>query len=89
MEFFRFYAHDFNFRDHVACIREGRVLTKADKEWTTKHNTRRDRFWWCIEDPFELSHNLGRVADRDRCVRADPAAPCLACALLRLASLGW
>lgn len=63
--FFRFYAHDFNFRDHVACIREGRVLTKAEKEWTTKQNTRRDRFWWCIEDPFELSHNLGRVADRD------------------------
>ena len=36
-----------------------------DKDWTPKRNSRFDRFWFCIEDPFELSHNLGRVADRD------------------------
>ena len=22
--------------------------------------------FWCIEDPFEVTHNLGRVADKDR-----------------------
>ena len=71
--FYRFYARDFNFRDGVVSIREGRELTKVEKEWTTKHNTRKDRFWWCIEDPFELTHNLGRVADRDSlfCMRGE------------------
>jgi len=58
-------SNGFNYRDDVVSIREGRPLTKADKEWTASSNTRRDRFWLCIEDPFELSHNLGRVADRD------------------------
>ena len=58
-------SNGFNYRDDVVSIREGRARTKVDKEWTASSNTRRDRFWLCIEDPFELSHNLGRVADRD------------------------
>ena len=59
--FFRAFAHDFTFRDSVVSIREGRLLTKEEKEWTSKNNSRTDRFWWCIEDPFELDHDLGSV----------------------------
>jgi hypothetical protein len=25
-----------------------------------------DKFWFCVEDPFETTHNLGRVVDRER-----------------------
>lgn len=68
--FFRFFARDFNYKDHVISIRLGAVLTKEKKDWTPRRNSRHDRYWWCIEDPFELTHNLGRVADRDRFVLA-------------------
>lgn len=61
--FFRFYAMDFDFRDDVVCIRLGYIISKDEKEWT--RNTKTDRYFWCIEDPFETTHNLGRVADRD------------------------
>lgn len=63
--FFGYLANGFSYKDSVISIRTGQVLTKGDKEWTAKQNSRRDRYWWCIEDPFELTHNLGRVADRD------------------------
>lgn len=46
-------------------MRRATLLTKEQKEWTLKHNTRHNRYWLCIEDPFETSHNLGRVADRN------------------------
>ena len=59
--FFGYLANGFSFRDSVISIRTGQVLQKSEKEWTAKQNSRRDRYWWCIEDPFELSHNLGRV----------------------------
>jgi hypothetical protein len=39
--------------------------TQEDKEWTPRSNTRMNRYFWCIEDPFETTHNLGRVADKD------------------------
>jgi len=63
--FFGYFATGFSYKDSVISIRTGQVLQKSDKEWTAKQNSRRDRYWWCIEDPFELTHNLGRVADRD------------------------
>jgi DNA polymerase sigma len=66
VEFFKFFATNvFNFHDDVVSIRLGRTISKEEKEWTPKSNSRRDRYWWCIEDPFEASHNLGRVADKD------------------------
>lgn len=50
---------------HVVSVRCAALITKEKKEWTLKHNTRHNRYWLCIEDPFETTHNLGRVADRN------------------------
>ena len=65
--FFRFLGQGFRFQDSVVSIREGTELSKEEKNWTKKHTTRTDRFYLCIEDPFEVTHNLGRVADYNRC----------------------
>ena len=58
-------------------------LGKAEKNWKVKEKnvkdeegkvTRRgDRHLFCVEDPFEVTHDLGRVMDRDtlRDVRAE------------------
>eukprot|EP00039_Didymoeca_costata_P011809 m.166986 g.166986 ORF g.166986 m.166986 type:complete len:962 (+) comp15299_c0_seq4:100-2985(+) len=62
--FYSWLANGFNYKENIVSIRTGQALLKTDKEWTIKNNTRNDRYWWCIEDPFELSHNLGRVADQ-------------------------
>eukprot|EP00049_Salpingoeca_infusionum_P026440 m.25696 g.25696 ORF g.25696 m.25696 type:complete len:732 (-) comp8750_c1_seq1:761-2956(-) len=65
VEFFRYYAHQFNYREHVISVQWGRVLTKAEKSWTTRFNGRRERFYWCIEDPFDINLNLGRICDKE------------------------
>jgi hypothetical protein len=36
--------------------------SKQEKRWTTRVGN--DRHLVCIEDPFEVSHDLGRVVDR-------------------------
>ena len=148
--FLHYWAHEFDFRNHVACIRTGGLLTKDAKEWVpliekkkreesgegedggdggkeregngdidaasseplpvdgdrkssdardsstaqeslstgkpfsttlgdtaelpdsatatqdlTKPKLRLQRYWICIEDPFETTHNLGRPVGRD------------------------
>ncbi|NXN94212.1 TUT7 uridylyltransferase, partial [Rhinopomastus cyanomelas] len=52
----RFYTEEFNFKDHVICIRRKNLLTTFKKQWTSK----------CIviEDPFDLNHNLGAGLSR-------------------------
>ncbi|XP_076812263.1 terminal uridylyltransferase 7-like isoform X3 [Clavelina lepadiformis] len=47
----RYYTEDFDFKKYVISIRQQKQLTAFEKEWTSKHI--------CIEDPFDLSHNLG------------------------------
>ncbi len=44
-------------------MRSGRTLTKKEKGWDTRVN--RDNKLITIEDPFEITHNLGRVVDMD------------------------
>lgn len=39
-----------------------RCLPQEDKKWTKREGT--ERHLICIEDPFELSHDLGRVVDK-------------------------
>ncbi|KAI3631759.1 hypothetical protein MIR68_010232 [Amoeboaphelidium protococcarum] len=110
--FIKYWAFDFDFKEHVASIRLGGILTKADKGWVPlldqqqqqkeskdKEESVQDgvpsnvnvakenkevseqsktqqqqqqqskeqyqRFWVCIEDPFEVGHNLGRPVGRD------------------------
>lgn len=36
--------------------------SKHDKDWTRRVGN--DRHLICIEDPFEISHDLGRVVDK-------------------------
>ncbi|KAM9330719.1 terminal uridylyltransferase 7 [Gastrophryne carolinensis] len=52
----RFYTEDFDFKEHVICIRRKSLLTTFKKQWTSKYI--------CIEDPFDLNHNLGAGLSR-------------------------
>ncbi|XP_058492227.1 terminal uridylyltransferase 4 isoform X1 [Solea solea] len=52
----RFYTEDFDFREHVICIRQHHSLTTFNKQWTSKYIV--------IEDPFDLNHNLGAGLSR-------------------------
>jgi DNA polymerase sigma len=71
VEFFKYYANDFPYITGVASIRVGNIITKEEKKWTREHqfeinksNSVKDRYWFCVEDPFEITHNLGRPVDR-------------------------
>ncbi|XP_008286359.1 terminal uridylyltransferase 4 [Stegastes partitus] len=52
----RFYTEDFDFREHVICVRQQARLTTFNKQWTSKYIV--------IEDPFDLNHNLGAGLSR-------------------------
>ncbi|OAA70345.1 PAP/25A-associated-like protein [Cordyceps fumosorosea ARSEF 2679] len=57
-QFFRFYAHEFDYDKHVLSVRLGRLLTKSDKKWNYSLNNQ-----LCVEEPFNTSRNLGNTAD--------------------------
>ncbi|XP_062307775.1 terminal uridylyltransferase 7 [Osmerus eperlanus] len=52
----QFYTEEFDFREHVICIRQHAPLTTFNKQWTSKYIV--------IEDPFDLNHNLGAGLSR-------------------------
>lgn len=52
----RFYTEEFNFKEHVVCIRQKALLTRLQKMWTSR--------CIAIEDPFDLDHNLGSGVSR-------------------------
>uniref|UniRef100_A0A671QZN1 CCHC-type domain-containing protein n=1 Tax=Sinocyclocheilus anshuiensis TaxID=1608454 RepID=A0A671QZN1_9TELE len=52
----QFYTEIFDFKETVICIRKKEPLTTFKKQWTSKH--------LAIEDPFDLSHNLGAGLSR-------------------------
>ncbi len=60
-EFFEFWAWKHSYPHDVVSIREGRIVSKASKDWTKRIG--RDRHLVCVEDPFVLSHDLGRTVD--------------------------
>lgn len=60
-EFFNYWAYHHDYANHVISVRTGRLLSKMAKRWNW--STRFDRHLMCIEDPFEISHNLGRSVD--------------------------
>uniref|UniRef100_A0A061SDQ2 Nucleotidyltransferase family protein n=1 Tax=Tetraselmis sp. GSL018 TaxID=582737 RepID=A0A061SDQ2_9CHLO len=62
MAFFDYWAWGHDYVNSVISIRTGGFLTKADKEWTKR--VRNERHLVCIEDPFDVTHDLGRVVDR-------------------------
>lgn len=63
--FFRLYSLEFDWENAVVSPRTGGYLTKAEKGWTRSFDEKtRDYFFLTIEDPFEITHNLGRLVDR-------------------------
>jgi terminal uridylyltransferase len=51
IQLLRFYSADFDFGTYVVSIRQKERLPRFEKLWTSK--------CMAIEDPFDLSHNLG------------------------------
>ncbi|KAF3927524.1 hypothetical protein AA313_de0202367 [Arthrobotrys entomopaga] len=67
-EFFQYYTTNFNFVSEVITIRTpGGVMYKQEKGWTSARErvgemmTYQDRYLLALEDPFEISHNVGRT----------------------------
>ncbi|PCD46336.1 hypothetical protein AU210_001743 [Fusarium oxysporum f. sp. radicis-cucumerinum] len=57
-QFFRFYAHEFDYDKHVLSVRQGKLITKHEKKWHYAINNQ-----LCVEEPFNTSRNLGNTAD--------------------------
>ncbi|KAG0278423.1 hypothetical protein BGZ95_004036 [Linnemannia exigua] len=58
-EFFRYYASEFRYANHVEDTEQAQSAPAADSKPVVKN-----RYLFCIEDPFELNHNVGRPVDR-------------------------
>jgi len=54
------YHHDYS--NDVISVRRGCLISKQEKDWTRRIGN--DRHLICIEDPFQISHDLGRVVDK-------------------------
>ncbi|CAL5331494.1 unnamed protein product [Camellia sinensis] len=61
--FFNYWAYCHDYANDVISIRTGSILSKRTKDWTRRIGN--DRHLICIEDPFEISHDLGRVVDKN------------------------
>ncbi|KAH6779808.1 hypothetical protein C2S52_011045 [Perilla frutescens var. hirtella] len=60
--FFHYWAYCHDYANDVISVRMGSTLSKRAKDWTRRVGN--DRHLICIEDPFETSHDLGRVVDK-------------------------
>ncbi|KAF3327110.1 terminal uridylyltransferase 7-like isoform X1 [Carex littledalei] len=60
--FFHYWAYQHDYTADVISIRTGTLISKHSKDWTRRIGN--DRHLICIEDPFETSHDLGRVVDK-------------------------
>jgi DNA polymerase sigma len=61
-QFFYYWAYQHNYKASVISMRVGDWFSKEDKGWTTRKAG--DNHLICIEDPFQLSNDLGRVVSR-------------------------
>ncbi|KAI1645776.1 uncharacterized protein F4817DRAFT_161899 [Daldinia loculata] len=57
-QFFRFYAHEFDYSTDVLSVRLGKIITKKEKKWHFALNNQ-----LCVEEPFNINRNLGNTAD--------------------------
>ncbi|KAF8019756.1 hypothetical protein BT93_G0445 [Corymbia citriodora subsp. variegata] len=60
--FFHYWAYCHDYTNTVISVRTGSLLSKRTKDWTRRIGN--DRHLICIEDPFDISHDLGRVVDK-------------------------
>ncbi|KAJ3230451.1 hypothetical protein HDU78_008313 [Chytriomyces hyalinus] len=70
--FFKYFSAEFPYVHGVASVRTGSVLSKEDKGWTkdrqqemNRSGAVKDRYWLCVEDPFETTNNVGRPVDKE------------------------
>ncbi|KAG8234435.1 hypothetical protein J437_LFUL014181 [Ladona fulva] len=56
LKMLRFYTEDFDFEEYVISIRQKQKLFKFEKMWYKKA--------MAIEDPFDITHNLGGALSR-------------------------
>ncbi|KAK8075004.1 putative polynucleotide adenylyltransferase [Apiospora hydei] len=58
-QFFRFYAHEFDYGEHALSVRSGKLMRKTEKKhWHLAINNQ-----LCVEEPFNTMRNLGNTAD--------------------------
>ncbi|KAI1154400.1 hypothetical protein F4825DRAFT_187129 [Nemania diffusa] len=57
-QFFRFFAHEFDYSTNVLSVRLGKLITKNEKKWHLALNNQ-----LCVEEPFNTNRNLGNTAD--------------------------
>ncbi|PQE30195.1 hypothetical protein CJF32_00003638 [Rutstroemia sp. NJR-2017a WRK4] len=57
-QFFRFYAHEFDYEKLVVSVRSGKQISKQEKGWSLATNN-----MLCVEEPFNVNRNLGNTAD--------------------------
>jgi len=62
--FFKLYGFEFDYIHSVICVRTGGFLSKDLKQWMIP-TTPRECCFFALEDPFDTSHNLGRVVHRE------------------------
>lgn len=63
-QFFRHYGYEFVYSEYVVSIREGQLLSRKQKGWsTTNYADKEARNRLCVEEPFTISRNLGNSAD--------------------------
>ncbi|KAK8565875.1 hypothetical protein V6N13_020950 [Hibiscus sabdariffa] len=60
--FFNYWAYGHDYANSVISVRTGSIISKREKEWTRRIGN--DRHLICIEDPFVVSHDLGRAVDK-------------------------
>ncbi|OAF99184.1 uncharacterized protein CC84DRAFT_1130906 [Paraphaeosphaeria sporulosa] len=61
--FFRHYGHEVDYEKHVVSVREGRLLTREEKNWHRAGLQKEARNRLCVEEPFNTDRNLGNSAD--------------------------
>jgi hypothetical protein len=61
--FFRKYGHELDFENYVISVRQGSLLTRAEKNWHREGLQAQARNRLCVEEPFNTERNLGNSAD--------------------------
>ncbi|KAK7701900.1 hypothetical protein SLS64_010034 [Diaporthe eres] len=58
-QFFRFYAHEFDYDEMAISVRLGKLIPKKEKNWQVGNGNQN----LCVEEPFNRERNLGNTAD--------------------------
>ncbi|KAF2763263.1 hypothetical protein EJ05DRAFT_32206 [Pseudovirgaria hyperparasitica] len=61
--FFRLYGHELDYETSVISVRNGRLLSRREKKWHVDDRVKEGRDRLCVEEPFNVSRNLGNSAD--------------------------